>query len=184
MMARAKRWTERELERLPKDDGKYELVAGELVLTPPEFLDHGIVCADLGYKIGTHVWTSNLGCVVGGKVGFWMTNGNLRSPDISFVSKERLAVLEPISKIFLKGAPDLAIEIISPRDSKNQLDEKLADYFLSGTKLAWVIDLKSRSASIHCEPVAKRTIADNEVLDGEDVVPGFSLKLRELFRTR
>ena len=178
-----KQWTEKELLRLPKDDGKYELVNGELELMSPAGFEHGQICMRLGACLTVHVENHKLGCVADGQTGYWMNSGNLRSPDVSFVSKARLAVLERLPTGFFKGAPDLAVEVFSPGDRTKQLNEKIADYFASGTRMVWVIYPKSRSARIYREPGVKRLISDDEVLDGEDVVPGFSIKLSELFAT-
>lgn len=178
-----KQWTEKELLRLPKDDGKYELVDGELVLMSPAHLDHGAICSTLIISLGAYVKSKKMGIVADGQTGFWMSNGNLRAPDISFVSKKTYDSLERLPTGFFKGAPDLAVEVFSRTERKKQLDGKIADYFASGTKRVWVIYPKSRSARIFQSPHKKRLIGENELLEGEDVVPGFSVRLDELFET-
>ena len=177
----AHKWTEKELAELPKDDGKYELVDGELELMSPAHIDHGQVCAKIIIYLGSHVLTKRLGFIAEGQTGFWMANGNLRSPDVSFISHSTNAKLQRLPTGFFKGAPDLAIEVVSPGDRPKQVTEKIADYFSSGSKLVWVIYPKNRSARIFRKPGESQLIGENETLKGEDVVPGFSLRLSELF---
>ncbi|MEI6234028.1 MAG: Uma2 family endonuclease [Planctomycetota bacterium] len=181
MLTLAKKWTERELLRLPKEDGKYELVDGDLVLMSPAHFDHGTICASMTIRLGAYVLEKKLGIIAEGQTGFWMANGNLRSPDISFISIATLSKLERLPTGFFKGAPDLAVEVFSPSERTKQLNGKIADYFASGTKLVWVIYPKSRSARIYRKPNAKRLIGEDEKLDGEDVVPGFKVRVGDLF---
>src|SRR6185295_14603594 len=133
-------WTEEELLALPKDDGKYELVDGELVLMPPARPEHGQTTMSLGVEVGAFVKKHKLGYCYDGQTGFWMTSGNLRSPDISFIPHTRAKGLERDSEAFFKGAPDLAIEVLSPSERPKATAGKLKDYFESGTRLAWVVD--------------------------------------------
>ena len=109
-----------------------------------------------------------------------MANGNLRAPDISFVSRQRLKDAGPLTSFF-KGAPDLAVEVLSPSNSRREIDDGLRDYFLSGTRLVWVIDPDQRSAEICRSLSERRMVGPSGTLDGEDVLPGFKLLLSDLF---
>lgn len=111
MLPTEHRWTEAELMALPKDAGNHELVNGELVLIPLFGLRHAEIVARLMIKLGNVVEKQDLGHVLGSRLGCWMKNGNLRCPDVPFVSYDRSKGQDP--KAFLKGAPDLVAEVVS-----------------------------------------------------------------------
>ena len=144
---------------------------------------HGYVCSTLMILLGGYVRIQKLGAMFDSSTAFKMKNGNKRSPDISFVAKERLQGLEELPDGFLDGAPELAIEILSPGNTVEEIHDKLVEYFENGTRLAWVIHpieqyiLVYRSAK---EP--DRLLKSTDSLDGEDIVPNFSLPVVELFQ--
>ncbi len=88
-----------------------------------------------------------------------MFNHNCRAPDISFVPKSRLIALgfKPNEKQFFPGAPDLAVEILSPNNTRAEIDERLRDFFSSGTQLAWIINLETESVEI-CRSLTQRKL--------------------------
>ena len=174
-------WTERELMALPKDDGKYELVNGELTLMSPAGYEHGDVSAEIVCRLRPFVKKHKLGRVLDGQTGFWMKSGNVLSPDVSFVSNEREGKLECLPTGFFNGAPDLAVEVLSPSERMKDVDAKIADYFASGTQLVWVVKPKTQSARAYRGPGSYVLLGIADSLDGENVVPGFRLPLRELF---
>src|SRR2546428_10195084 len=115
--ASAKRiWTEAELQSLPDDGYLHEVVNGELVMSPKNDFFHGRICTRLSTALGNFVAQRRLGVVLDSSTGFWMHNRNCRAPDISYISKQRLAQasFSPRARRFFPGAPDLAIEILSP----------------------------------------------------------------------
>lgn len=177
-----KTWTEGELLALPKEDGKYELVDGELTLMPPASFNHGDVSLELGMQLRLYARKNKLGCVVGGQTGFWMKSGNLLSPDVSFVKQIRLAKLGERPIVFFPGAPDLAVEVLSASETRASIKRKLVDYFASGTKMAWIVSLKTKSVSVYRNPdSAVKVCGIEDVISGEEVVPGFTLAVKELF---
>src|SRR5438045_1824401 len=91
--ARRKVWTEAELQALPEDGFIHEVVNGELVMSPKSTWFHGRICSRLLIALGAFVSARRLGAVLDSSTGFWMKNRNCRAPDISFVSKGRLAAL-------------------------------------------------------------------------------------------
>jgi Uma2 family endonuclease len=111
-----------------------------------------------------------------------MTNRNCRAPDISFVRKERLRNLNRREPSFFQGAPDLAVEVLSPSMTRRELDERLKDFFSSGTRLAWVIDPERQMAEICHSPTRRRLVAPGASLDGEDLLPGFQYPIADLFK--
>src|SRR5688572_605427 len=95
-----KKWTEEDLQALPDDGFNYELVNGELVMSPKNNPEHGQVCMRLGSALHTYVEREKLGAMFDSSTGFWMENENCRAPDIAFVSKERLRNLKRPARKF------------------------------------------------------------------------------------
>lgn len=177
---KTKEWTDGELMALPDDGHKYELVDGELVMAPAG-LEHGDISVSLVIVLGNYVRSRKMGRVLDSSTGFKMQNGNLLSPDVSFVANERFKAMKRLPKGFFQGAPDLAVEVLSPDDRKPPLDRKLKDYFANGTRLAWVIDPEKRSVVVYRSAVPHETLGIRDALEGEDVVPGFTMAVSDLF---
>ncbi|HEX6737447.1 MAG TPA: Uma2 family endonuclease [Vicinamibacteria bacterium] len=172
-----KAWTDEELLALP-DGQRYELVDGELIMMSPSGARHGNVVAELLMRIRAFVRERRLGHVFDGQTGFRLPGGNLRSPDVSFVKAERLAGGLPSG--FLHLAPDLAVEVLSPTDRAGEVAQKVAEYLSADVKLLWVIDSDTRSAVVY-RPGATPHRPLGDILEGEDVLPGFTCPLASLF---
>ncbi len=177
----AKIWTEDELLALPDDDGKYELVNGELILMSPAGGLHGRHTGRLFSRLAVFVEDHKLGECYDGQTGFWMKSGNLRAPDISFVSKQRLEECGGPTERFFHIAPELAVEVISPNERRKKIEEKLVDYFESGTLLVWFVFSRSRTVRVYRDAKSSTLPGEHEVLSGEEVVPGFSFPIQRLF---
>jgi len=173
-------WTEAELMSLPDTPGKYEIVEGELVVTPAATFRHDIIGALLIIKLGQFVLEHDLGRVGGSTLGCWMKSGNFRSPDVSFVSWTRFDELGQDVDGFLKGAPDLAVEILSPSNTVHAMKKKALEYFESGSRLVWLIAPDNRTVTVLRLDGSETIVTDT--LTGEDVIPGFSVEVSELFR--
>jgi Uma2 family endonuclease len=104
----------------------------------------------------------------------------VRGPDVSFVSATRLPP-DQIPEQFIPGAPDLAVEILSPSSRWSEVEEEVADYLAGGTRLVWVVEARERRVMVRYPDRPPRTLTAGDVLDGEDVVPGFALALADLF---
>ena len=131
-----------------------------------------------------HVERLGLGTVLV-EAGYLLQRGpdTVRGPDVSFISLARLHPHQ-VPEEFIPGAPDLAVEILSPSSRWSEVEEKIADYFAAGTRLVWVVDPRERRAIVRYPDRPPRVVASGESLDGEDVVPGFALALAELFGSR
>src|SRR5688572_30035263 len=143
LVAEEKRvWTEEELQALPKDGFNHEVVNGELIMSPKNNFQHENIFNRQFMALAQFNRQHRLGVVRGSSAGFWMRNRNCRAPDISFIPKARLQALgfSPSSRRFFPGAPDLAIEILSPNNTRAEIDERLRDFFDSGTQIAWIIN--------------------------------------------
>jgi Uma2 family endonuclease len=170
--------TDEELQRLPRDGRKYELVDGEIRVSPAG-MRHGQVAVRLVVRLGAHVAEKNLGEVLDSSTGYRLPGGNVRSPDVSFVQAARLPG-GIVPKGFGELAPDLAVEILSPEDDPRALLDKVGEYLKAGVRLVWVIDPEIGGAAAYRSLTAVQRIGKGGNLDGEDVVPGFSCPLAAL----
>jgi Uma2 family endonuclease len=176
-------WTDAEFMALPKDGHRYEIVNGELLDVGNSGALHGYVCSLLLAAMTSYCLSKKLGVVLDSSTAFKMKNGNRRSPDVSFFAKERLQGMSELPSGFLDGAPDLAAKVLSSGNTVEEIHGKLVDYFENGTRLAWIIHpsehfvLVYRSAQ---EP--DRLLKSVHSLDGEDVIPGFTLPVADLFQ--
>ncbi|HLL91270.1 MAG TPA: Uma2 family endonuclease [Tepidisphaeraceae bacterium] len=174
-------WTDAELMALPKDDGKRELLSGEIIVSPAG-AHHGDVVLRLAGAIGIFARTRGLGVAFDGQTGFRMLDtADVFSPDVSFVSKERLRAAGGVPKNFFRGAPDLAVEVLSPGDSLKLIEEKLRQYFANGTRLAWVVSPTQQTVHVHRGLTPDRMLKAGDQIEGEEVLPGFAYPVADLF---
>jgi Uma2 family endonuclease len=177
-------WTEAELQSLPEDGFIHEVIDGELVMSPKNSWLHGRICTRLLFAIEAFNRRHRLGVVLDSSTGFWMKNRNCRAPDISFVSKGTVARLgvAAMAAEFFPAAPDLAVEVLSRNSSRSEMDERLRDFFESGTQIAWVIDPDQQRVEV-CHSLTRRTlIGTGGILDGEHLLPGFRYAIADLFK--
>ena len=168
-----------ELLAMP-DDGahRYELVRGELITMSPAGFDHGVIGARIAYHLTRYVSAGGLGVVPSSQTGYVLSHDpdTVREPDVSFVTAKRVI---RTSKFF-PGAPDLAVEVISPSDSFSEVNVKVLEYLRAGTRLVIVVDPEKQTATMRTR-TSTTDLAIDDTLSGGDVVPGWSLPLRELF---
>jgi len=175
--------TDEEFMALPDDGDRYEVIDGELVNVGNSGMEHGNIGIFLGGLIEIFVRQNKLGVACDSSTAFKMKGGNKRSPDISFVSKERLVGLKRLPKGFFDGAPDLVVEIISPGNTFEEIHNKIEEYFESGTRLLWVIHLDERYVLVYHSPQPDRLLRGDDILDGENVILNFQVAVSELFIT-
>jgi len=175
-----KTWTDQELETLPKDGHKYELLDGDLIMSPVHE-NHGRICARLCAMLLNFAESRKLGDVYDSSTGFRLTKDLLLSPDVSFVSNARLKKIRLAPDKFLAGAPDLAVEVLSPSDRMAQVNRKLEHYFEHGAKLAWLVTLPKQQVHIYTADSIEALTDLDDVLTGGAVLPGFKCKLRRIF---
>jgi Uma2 family endonuclease len=172
--------TATELEKFPRDNRRYELVAGRLFPMTPVGWMHGAIVTRLLVRLGGHVESGRLG-VAFTEVGFRLASDpdTVRAPDVAFIRRERLPTGLP--RGFWQGPPDLAIEVLSPDDRPGDIRDKVAEYLAHGVPLVVVVDPDERTASFFRRSAAPVTIDADGVLDLDDVVSGFRCGLRDLF---
>ena len=174
-------WTDEEFMALPDNGDRYELVGGQIKVSSSTGMEHGYLSALVGCTLGTHCLDHKLGVVCDSSTAFKMKSGNKRSPDVSFVSKERLKGLKRLPKGFFEGAPDLAIEVISPNNTFEEIHQKIVEYFESGSRLVWVINPDEESVVVYRGSTPDRLLKRIDFLEGEEVVDGLRLAIVELF---
>src|ERR1035438_4682380 len=141
-----KEWTEEALMALPIYGRKYEVLGGELVVSPTG-VQHGYISSRLLAALLEFALKHRLGLVVDSSTGFRLKHGDCLSPDASFVRRERFG--KEFTQKFFPGAPDLAVEVLSPGESLAAIDKKLVAYFADETRLAWVINPKEKTVRVH-----------------------------------
>ncbi len=176
-----KNWTDERFMALSKDGHSYELVNGELLDMDNSGMEHGEFGAFLAGMLSIHVRQNRLGVVCNSSTVFALKSGNKRSPDVSFVAKKRLKGLKRLPKCYFQGAPDLAVEILSPNNTIEEIHDKIVEYFDNDTRLIWVIHPDEKFVLVYHAPEPDGFLRYGDSLDGENVVPGFSLDLAELF---
>ena len=167
------------LYRVPKDGRKYELIRGELIVSPAG-LKHEQIGIRLSYFIYSFLAQSPIGEVFGSSAGYQLAENVVLSPDVSFVRTERLPGGE-VPETFGQFAPDLAVEIVSPHDSPALTEVKVQLYLEHGAQLVWVINPKLRQATVYRADGTTGVVESDGALDGEAVLPGFICRLDSLF---
>jgi Uma2 family endonuclease len=163
------------------EEGEFcELVDGELVKMSPSFLPEARVVRTIFLFLGTFVLQHRLGEVFGPDLGYELTPHRVRAPDVSFVSAEKLAAYGNPQE-FAKLVPDLVVEVISPEVKYGYLQRKIRDYFEAGVRLLWIVDPEMHTVTVYRSPVDLRVLTTADTLSGEDVLPGFSYRIAELF---
>lgn len=176
-------WTDAAFMALPNDGHRYELVNNQLIDMGNSGALHGHICSTLMILLGSYIRSQKLGLLFDSSTGFKMQNGNTRSPDLAFFAKNRLQGLTTLPTGFLEGAPDLAVEVLSPGNTVEEIDGKITEYFANGTRLMWVINPQQRYILVYRSPQEPdRLLKTADHLTGEDVIPGFSLPITELFQ--
>lgn len=168
----------------PENAGKrLQLIEGELCEMPPAGGEHGGITLDLGAMIRNHVKTHDLGYTTAAETGYILFKNadgkdTVVGPDVGFIAKQRLPGGLP--KGYIPAPPDLAVEVVSPGDSADEIDQKVVLYLRSGTRLVWVCYPKTKMIVAHTtDEILRFDISDT--LDGGDVLPGFKLAVRDVF---
>lgn len=162
-----------------QDIGRCELVRGELVMMVPPGFEHGWLQNRIGHRLVSFVESRRLG-VITGEIGFVLARGpdTVRAPDVAFVRAERITGRIPG---YFEGAPDLAVEVLSPDDRPGYVRDKVLEWLESGAGAVWVVDPRARTVAVH-EPKRKAVVlGEGDVLKGSGPLDGFELQVREIF---
>lgn len=170
-----------ELLTLPDDDLVHELVRGEHRVNPPPGPRHGQTVTAIAALLAAHVRAHALGVVFGGNTGFVLARDpdTVRGPDVSFVRRERIPP-GGVGDRYIDGAPDLAVEVVSPGDAVAEVEQKVGEYLAAGARLVWVVDPRLARVAVHAPGAVARMLGTDDQVDGGDVLPGFACTVREL----
>ncbi len=168
---------------MPKEDTwRCELVEGVIIKMSPAGFEHGDVALNVAYLLKQHVMAHSLGKVLAAETGFKVATDpdTVLAPDAAFIRQEEFDRIG-MTKKFWPGAPDLAVEVMSPDDTVRQTDEKAKSWLSHGARMVWVINPKRRTVSVFCPGAETVVLSEGDVLDGQVVVPGFSCRVDEIF---
>jgi Uma2 family endonuclease len=162
------------------EDRLCELIDGVLVEKTVGYYE-SVLGSVLGGIIRDFVRKHRLGAVAGEGGMMGILPGQVRIPDVSFVSKHRFPngkrPIMPIPNI----SPDLAVEVLSESNTMREMDRKLKEYFEAGTSLVWYVDAEARTISVYTSPTAMLVLSEDNILDGGDVLSGFQVRVGDVF---
>lgn len=164
------------------NDGRYELVDGRVVELAPANEEHGEVALNIGTEF--NLYSRQHGIGRGGvEIGYRLRQNPdvVRGPDVSFNVRSRVEGERPL-RTFVSGAPDIAVEVFSPSNTEAEMARKVAEYLAAGSRRVWVTYTSNRSVTVHRDDGATITYTGDEVITDEELLPGFSLPLSEIFR--
>ena len=171
-----------ELLALPRGEFRYELVKGELIKMSPAGHDHGRIIMSLAIPLGSYIKQKALGQVYAAETGFILelNPDTVRAPDIAFIRRERVAAVGR-TRGYWHGAPDLAVEVVSPDDRVAEVEEKVAQWLEAGSAQVWVVSPKLKTVTIYSSLTDIMTFTEKDTLSGGQVVPGFEIAVADIF---
>lgn len=171
-----------DLVDLPDDGFTYELHRGALVREPLASYGHGVLASRLFKLLANHVDAHGLGQVVGSDTGFILFRDpdTVLAPDVAFLSCGRIESAGAVEG-FWPSAPDLAVEVVAPSNTRPAMERKARMYLEAGARLVWVLDPKRGTATVYVPDDEPRMLDEDACLDGAGVVPGFTCRLKDLF---
>ena len=174
--------TAADLERLPDDGFRYELVCGEVRKMTPAGNEHGKIAALVTASLVQHVLANQLGSVYAAETGFRLASDpdTVRAPDAAFVCQARLDEVGAVAG-YWPGAPDLVVEVVSPGDRYGEVAEKVADWLAAGTQMVVVVEPQQRTVAVHRTSGTVEVLREGDVLEGGEVVPGWEVAVAALF---
>jgi len=171
-----------ELLVMPDDGFCYELIKGELIRMPPPGHIHGRVTMRIAGPLYQYVLSNKLGIVYAAETGFLIHQNpdTVRAPDAAFVEQQRVDCAGE-GEGYWVGAPDLAVEVVSPSDSVGYVEDKVEQWIEAGSRLVWVISPKLRTVTVYRSLANITILTEKDTLDGNDVLPGFRIRVEEIF---
>ena len=162
-----------------QNDGRYELVDGEVLEMAPPNDEHGEIASNVVTSFNIY---SRLRGIGRSRVetGYTLRRApdTVRGPDVSFVFQPRV---EGRGSGFPSGAPDIAVEVVSPSDTAAEMARKVAEYLAAGSQRVWVVYPVARRVVIHRADGSVVSYGGDDVITDEELLPGFSLPLSEVF---
>ena len=171
-----------DLLRLSGKGVRGELIRGVLCETMPTGREHGQIVTNLVILLGNFIKPRRLGILTASDSGVWLERDpdTVREPDIAFFTAETSPLDERVTG-YSEVSPDLVVEIASPGDSRTEVDEKALMWLSFGVRLVWVVHPDTRTIDAHRANRPVTTLRAADALDGLDVLPGFTCKVRDVF---
>lgn len=172
--------TAEDLWQIPEGDVRRELVRGEVIEMSPVTMEHARIVGNIIELL--RAWAKRgPGGFVGPEAGFIVARDpdTVRAADVAYVAPDRIP--DNPEKGYSPIAPDLAVEVVSPGESASDVHEKVQDYLAAGTRLVWVVYPRQRSVVAHTPDGLARTCHEADVLEHDEVLPGFRSPVADLF---
>ncbi|MBX6331527.1 MAG: Uma2 family endonuclease [Gemmatimonadaceae bacterium] len=158
-----------------------ELVRGELVVREPAGFEHSALVRAIAMRVQAYATEHGLGVTTVADGGYLLEENpdTVRVPDVGFIRQERIAE-QGIPSGFWHGSPDLAVEVLSPNDSKKATLRKGQSYLDAGTQIVWIADPLGRTVTVLRPDTAPAVLGPDDVADGGNALPGFRMRVAEL----
>ena len=174
------------LDQMPATDAHVELVAGEIIIMSPAGPEHGEIALNTGSFVREFLRKHKLGKAYAAETGFIISRNpdTVRAPDVAFVTAERARRQTrgyPLGQGFFDGAPDLAVEVVSPGDTDEAVQTKILEYLQAGTSVVWIIRPRTHTVTVYRSLSDIRVLTEQDTLTSDDLLPGFSVPVSELF---
>ena len=174
--------TAADLLHLPADGQRYELIRGELRQMAPAGPTHGRLAMRIAARLFQHVETHHLGTVYAAETGFQLAQDpdTVRAPDVAFVSRQRLEAMGE-TEGYWPGAPDVAVEVISPSDRYTDVEDKVVEWLEAGSRMVMLVNPRQRAVTVYHSRTNIVRLTEEDTLEGGEVVPGWQLPIRDVF---
>jgi Uma2 family endonuclease len=173
------------IEEFAKIDepGRFDLIRGELICMSPASTRHGIIGSRISTALVMFVVPQQLGEIPTSDTGYVLRDDPpvVVCPDAAYIRADRVPPDEELDGFF-HGAPDIAVEVVSPSDRMSDVSAKVDEYILAGTPLVWIVEPRRRAVTIYRPDGSIRVLREDDELDGGEVLPGFRLKVADIFR--
>jgi Uma2 family endonuclease len=170
--------------RFADGETRAELLRNEVILMSPATSLHGIYTMRVSLPIAQFVEEHALGVVCGAETGFVIQHADgaesVLAPDMAYIAAERIP--DPLPEGFWRISPDLVVEIRSRSESQREVAQKATLWLEAGARLVWYVDPFRQQVSVYRADGTEQTLSLDDTLSGEDVLPGFELPLRRIFR--
>jgi Uma2 family endonuclease len=174
-----------QLFNLPSDGMRRELVRGEIFILNPADGEHGAIAHEIAWLSEQHVRRHGIGRLFAAETGFLLDRNpdTVRAPDVAFIRKERIDA-GGIPATFISGAPDLAVEVLSPGDRASEVEAKVADWLQHGTAVVWVVNPRQSTVSVHRSGQGPQLLTAGDFLEDTDLLAGFKVRVGDFFANR
>jgi Uma2 family endonuclease len=182
MSTQTRLMTADEFLEMPDDGLLHELIRGEVVTMSLPGGRHGKVAMKIGRLVGTYAEDRKLGEAFAAETGFLIERDpdTVRGPDVAFVRAERLAEITDPDK-HVPFAPDLAVEVLSPNDRPDDVEEKVQEWLAAGSLAVWTVDPRKKTVTVHRPGADPITFTEDQDLDGGEILAGFVCRIALFF---